>query len=333
PQIREARALSRWVKSVSDAPVVWGGVFPSLAPEVVLRDPAVDIVVQGEGERAAPELAAALSGGVSLKEVQGLWFKEGDAILRSEPRPFGDLASYPRLPYGLVDVPKYNFSLASGPEAGRLKLVMETSRGCSYACVYCYNPIFYRNSWRARTAEHVVDEIDFLHRAYGAASIDFLDDDLFERPERVVAVAEGLLARGVGISWLANGVTILSLDRLSDDDLRTLRKSGLAMVNFGAESGSDRLLERMGRGARVADIERINRRLSGIGIRPAFYFSTGMEGETEEELRSTVDLMLRLTETNPEAKIIASFCLTPFPGTALTRAAERAGAALPRTLE
>ena len=340
PQIREGVRLSRWVKEHAqdpDVPVVWGGVFPSLAPEVVLQERSVDIVCIGEGERTAPELAAALRDGTNLKDVAGLAFRDGDAalrsaILRSEERLLGDLREVPRLPYHLVDVHRYNFSLASGPEPGKLKLVMETSRGCSYSCVYCYNPVFYRHSWRARTPEQVVDEIAFLKAEYGVSSIDFLDDDIFEEPERMVAIAEGLIARDLDIEWLANGVTILSIDTLSDDALRTLRRSGFTMLNMGAESGSDRLLDRMGRGARVADIERINERLGRFDIRPAFYFSTGMEGETAEDLKSTVDLMFRVMDRNANAKIVASFCLTPIPGTGLTQSARAAGIRLPETL-
>ena len=92
------------MRHASIAPIVWGGIHPSLEPEQTARHACADIVVVGEGETTFLELLEALRHGSPLDGVAGLCFERDGVVVRTPPRRFEDLDALPEVPYELVDV-------------------------------------------------------------------------------------------------------------------------------------------------------------------------------------------------------------------------------------
>ncbi|GAF99543.1 unnamed protein product, partial [marine sediment metagenome] len=92
-------------ESIPDLPMVFGSLYATFNPERVLRKyPSVDIVARGEGEETVVDLVDALKKGGSLKDVQGITFREGDAIVSTPDRPLiEDLDALPFPDRGLLD--------------------------------------------------------------------------------------------------------------------------------------------------------------------------------------------------------------------------------------
>ncbi len=344
-QIVHAAEVSRVVRRHSRVPVVWGGVHVSLLPEQSLASGLMDIVVRGEGELTFLELLRALERGrrtrapgdlpVSLlREVPGIAFKDRGKIHVTPPRPFVDLNALPPPPYHLVDVTAYNSSLSEPPEPGTLKLQMETSRGCVQGCSFCYNPVYSRRRWRALTAVRAVERMEFLVDRYGAQTLDLVDDAFFTNPARARDIARGLVDRDLRLRWFVQGARIETLLRLSEEDLELLARSGLRVVRLGAESGSLRILEAMSKPTTPRDVLAVNRKLARHGIAPWFYFTCGMPGESEEDLKRTVALLFQVLEDNPQARVVAAFCVVPMAGTEVyDQAREVDPSGVPDTLE
>jgi len=306
-------------------PVVWGGVHPTLFPEQTAGHPLVDYVVRGEGEETLSELLRALSGEISLEEVAGLTFRRGQEIVSNPDRkPFADLDSLPLPAYDLIDMADY-------PNIRRT-FDYQSSRGCPFRCAFCYNLTFSRRRWRAKSAGKVLAELEELKRRYALRSIGFVDDELFISRRRVEALAEGLIERRLGLGWEAS-CRVDILDQFPDRLVARLAQAGLSRLYFGAESGSQRVLDRIEKDISVDQIVRAAAKAVRQGIVPALSFIAGFPGETAEDREKTYRLINRLWSLDRRVQVNGVFIYNPYPGGSLFEEAVRTGIELPRTLE
>lgn len=146
-QIGNAIRIAHIVRELTpNTPIVWDGVHPSLLPAQTARHELVDIVVAGEGEQTAVELAAALRGSRPPHDIPGVITpSNSDANPDPLARPFLDLDAVPPPEWSLVDVSDY----ITGCPAPR-SINLSTSRGCPHNCAFCYNQTYNRRLWRAR---------------------------------------------------------------------------------------------------------------------------------------------------------------------------------------
>jgi radical SAM superfamily enzyme YgiQ (UPF0313 family) len=327
PQIRFALEASRLIKMRSNVPVVWGGVHASLLPEQTLTDPAVDIVVQGEGDETFPELVKALEQGRPLAEVRGLWFKRDGKIVSTGPRPFVDLEALPSPAYHLVDLKA--FMLRS---FGIDHIRISSSRGCPYGCGFCYNTVFYQRRWRNLSARRTVDEIRRLRNDYGVRGIRFADDLFFGDVERVREILRLIIAERLDVMITKLDLHVAQLEKIDDELLDLLGRAGAKALVVGVESGSQRILDLIDKNLRVEQVLDFNRRVRRTGLIPRYCFMMGFPTETLDDLRASVRVVMQLLDENPEAmKDINVY--TPYPGTALFDVAVAHGFVPPQRLE
>ncbi len=104
---------------------------------------------------------------------------------------------------------------------------------------------------------------------------------------------------------------------MDDDYLKMLSESGCGQLNFGVESGSEKILKKINKGITVDSVLEVNRKFAEYNIIPWYYFMVGFPYETEEDVKETIALTLRLLQENPKAKISSIACFTPYPGTQL----------------
>jgi anaerobic magnesium-protoporphyrin IX monomethyl ester cyclase len=311
-QIAHALSASRFVKKRSRVPVIWGGLHASMLAEQTLAHPSIDIVVRGEGEETFLELVQALEGGASLEKVRGISFLENGHPVHTEPRDLLDMERLPEVPYHLVTVRNYMPSFRGVPS-----LNMETSRGCPNRCTYCYNFRYNRRRWRAQGPDRVIARLRHVAATYGVRGIYFTDDNFFADVRRGLAIARRILDEGLQLQWQLQGVEIKTILQMSEADLDLLEASGCVRFSFGADSGSDRVLQRLRKNHTVRDIIEVNRRLAGRDITIYYSFISGMPGETLDDLTRTKDLALRLTRENRNARVSPIYNYFPFPGAEL----------------
>lgn len=325
PQIRYALEISQFVKENSDVPVVWGGPHAGTLPIETISDKNIDIIVKGDGEVTFWELIKALKAKKSLKKVKGLFFKKNGEIIQTESRELVDLNKMPDVPYHLVDVKNY-----LPKRMGVNSLNMETSRGCLFRCTFCYNPCFNQGRWRALKPKIVLERVEKIVSDFKVKGIWFIDDEFFIDLLRAKEIIQGL--KKLGITWDVQGATIASALRMDYNYLGMLEEAGCTQLNFGVESGSERILKRINKAISVSDVLRVNRKFAKFNIIPWYYFVIGFPYETEEDRRKTIALALRLLKENPKAKISPIACFTPYPGTQLFEESKKYGFKPPEKL-
>ncbi|MCK5378101.1 MAG: B12-binding domain-containing radical SAM protein [Acidobacteria bacterium] len=327
PQIRNALEISKFVRKYSHAPIVWGGVHPSLLPVQTLENDNIDIVVQGEGEETFFELVQTLERGEPLQNVKGIWYQDKGQIINTEPRPFIDLNKQPSLSYHLLDINKFLVK-SFGEDHFRLS----SSRGCPYNCGFCYNTVFYQKTLRALDAERTFQEIRNIRSKYGVRGIRFADDFFFADIERVRKILNKIVDTRLDVIVTKLDLHVNDLDKLDDDFLQLLESAGCKALVVGIESGSQRILDLINKKISINQVIEFNKRLKKFNLIPRYCFMMGFPTETEEDIRQTVSLILQLIEDN-ENLVKDINIYTPYPGTDLYELSIKHGFRPPQKLE
>ncbi len=327
-QIKYALEFARQVRlQNSSIPLVWGGVHPTLLPDQTARNELVDIVVRGEGELIIKDLANALAENQPLDDVLGITYKVNGIVKSNADGKVIDLDDIPiALPYDLLQIDRY-----PSFRAGRFHI--QTSRGCPHRCGFCYNSIFNKNRWRGKSAKRVLDEIQHITTKYPHIRIiDPIDDNVFVDEYRVEQICKGLIESKLGIQWRAN----CRFDYLANYDknfLELLAKSGCVELDFGGESGSERIQQLICKDVTAEEMLQSveNLRRYAPSIEPYVSWMSGLPGETDEDLEMTFHLMDKMTEVNPKTQHYGIFVYTPFPSPVMEYLPEEFSA--PQTLE
>jgi anaerobic magnesium-protoporphyrin IX monomethyl ester cyclase len=296
------------------AVVVVGGADPTGRPESYLHHQAdgqqpISVVVIGEGEQTLEELVPLLLDGVAaegrLTEVPGLAFLDSDGnVVTTAPRPHcADLDRLPLPARDLIDVEAYRRAWQG--RHGRFSLSIIATRGCPYGCTWCQKSVFGR-SFRPRSAEAVAEEMRIIKERYEPDQLRIVDDVMGIDRGWVRAWHNAVLARDAVVPF-----ECLSRVELMDEEIvRLLKEAGCVRIAFGAESGSQKVLDAMKKGTRVEQIGRAADLCRQAGIETYFYLMLGYPGEEWADIRETVKL---LKDTRPNQ--FSSTVAYPLPGT------------------
>jgi anaerobic magnesium-protoporphyrin IX monomethyl ester cyclase len=328
PQILHALKGCKLAKErYPDLPVIWGGIHASLLPEQTLNNPYVDIIVIGEGEVTFEELVKALEAGAPLGRVPGLCYKENGKVHFTGVRPFVNLDEQPPLSYHLINMDHYRRRLF-----GVDHISFNSSRGCTFRCSFCWDPVMHRRKWRAMGPETVLDHLKRIIRDYGIRGFLFTDDHFFIDMERAYRILEGIIRADLNISISKLQIRADAICRLDKEFLQLMVRAGVKRFSVGVESGSQRMLDLMKKDCSVEDAIEANRKLIPYPIVPVFLFMMGLPTETPEEFAQSVRLAVQLTDENPKA--VKTFNIyTPYPGTELYNLALQLGLKEPQRLE
>jgi anaerobic magnesium-protoporphyrin IX monomethyl ester cyclase len=324
--IRDALAVSRAVKAARpECTVVWGGWHPSLFARECLEEPAVDVVVHGQGEVTFGEIVDRLLARRSPAGCPGTTVRADAEIVAGAPRPLADLNTLPAHDYSLVPVERY-FQKKGGRQIDYV-----SSQGCRFRCAFCADPAVFSRAWSGLSPERVAGEIETLAARYGVREVAFQDETFFTSAPRVNAIADAFLRRGLSITWTAT----LRADqacRLGDASFRQAVRSGLRRVMVGVESGSQETLDRLSKDVTLEQVRRTAELCTRHGLGAIFNFIVGFPGESEASMRATLALVKELRRANPAFETPV-FSYRPYPGNPMADRALADGYAFPRGLD
>ena len=300
---RGAEGIAEAVKRELDVPVVVGGQH--VTPMWSSLPKSMDVAVMGEGDVTFPELVAlAMAGQLDphhLARIPGIAYHHGDTVKRTGPRQ--QVANLDVLPFP---------ARAPNPLSPHEATIM-TSRGCPFDCTFCSSSRYWAG-FRAFSASYVLEEMAHICRTVrGVRSIYILDDLFVASRKRLKQIVQGVVDRRLNRRVTFQGFVRANL--VDDELCELLEAMNMTVVRFGAESASDRILKQIKAGSvTAAQNQRAVDLLHRHGLSPRAAFMVGVPGETEEDLRLTLDFIKR----NEGKLLVRGFYLTvPFPGTPL----------------
>jgi radical SAM superfamily enzyme YgiQ (UPF0313 family) len=288
-----AKLLARQIRAADpNVKIAFGGVFVSLnAQDVKQQCPEVDFICRGDGEALILDLLERLD---DPDTVAGVTWAEPDGRIRhNTERPIErDLDQWPfpdREGLALDYIESMPLDVPAVLSLDRYT-TMQTSRGCPWPCIFCDIPIFNEGKWRARSAEHVVKELEELDEN-GYGSVFFVDDHFLLQPKRIEAMCKGINDHDLKIHWGCEG----RVDSKCMELFPAMAKANCRTLMFGIESGSQKILDRLKKEQTLEEISIgvENAKKAGIEIVHGF-FVVGNPDETEEDMRKSFRFASRL---------------------------------------
>ena len=291
--------------------VVVGGVLATLAPDLPISHPKVDMICLGEGEHAIIELATRLMEGNDCSTLKNLWVKKDGKIFKNPMRP----------PVNLDDVPFGDFDLFEKerffrPMQGKVvrMVPIETDRGCPYTCRFCEAPslvglykeetgqhYFRRKSW-----SKVREELDLYVKKYEAEYIYFNAETFLAMSRQEFDEFVDMYQHVKLPFWMQTRV-----ETLNEHNVAGLESVGCNRISIGLEHGNEDFRQKIiGKGftnQRIIDIFRIlDRHTIPITINNII----GFPDETRELIFDTIELNRQLGTDS-----INAYIFTPYRGT------------------
>lgn len=285
-QVYDLAHTAKLVKQITkcNCPIVAGGFHPSAEPELTLKDyPEIDIVCRGEGEFTMLDFAS----GKKLSDIDGISFKENGKICQTKDRiPPKDLDVLPMPARHLLDMDFYSrrndIVIACLP----LRVAtMATSRGCPFDCKFCSSKLIYKTR-TYHSPEYVLNEIQLLMESYPVEAIRFVDCEMLPTRSRLEKICEGMIELGISekLKWGCS----MRANLVDKEILDLMKEAGCIFINYGFESGSQRMLDGMNKQVKVEDNHRAARLTSEAGILVNSDMIINLPDETEEDIKATI---------------------------------------------
>ncbi len=288
------------------ATILVGGPHASLAPEdVLIKCPSVDIVVRGEAEEIINELNYSVLRGKDISKIKGVCFRkeDGDFYISNEILKVKDFKSLPFPDFSLLPLQNYWC-----PDARKRPMVtMQTSRGCPFACKFCSSSILVGKKIRGWAVPEVILALKKIV-GQGVQEISFVDDEFILNKKRVRTLCQEIIDNGIKISWFCNA----RADQIDYKTAKLMKLAGCHQIYLGVESGSEKILEEVGKKSSVDKMISGAEILKEVGIDRSVGFIIGLPNETNFTVEQSISLAKII---KPERLQFTRF--TPLIGTEL----------------
>lgn len=281
-QIVAGLTLSNMLKKRTDAHINIGGNFfgrvaEALSEKKEFFEIFADSVLVEEGERPVVELAKAIKGEISFEEVPNLiFYKDQKPVItkRDVPMRLDEMSNvcldgFDKTQYLCADV----------------VMPVQSSRGCYWRkCSFCDQD--FGQNFNVKHSEKFIDELKEIKDKYDISHFEFIDESV--GPSYMEALSDELIKEGLEINYFCNA----RLERaFSKEILQKAHKSGLSMILWGYESGSDKIMELINKGIDIDKRLDILNDSKDAGVWNFAFIFFGFPAETVEDAQKTIDVI------------------------------------------
>ena len=241
-----------------------------------------NIIVKGEGEITVNEVLDCIEDSKSLRDVEGIVFRENGNVINNPDRPF--IQDLDRLNYPareILDLKKYQRHAKPYLDVYPVDIVV-SSRGCPFACTFCSSKYFWKRTYRARRPGEVVKEINYLMDRFGTKGVFFREDLFTVSKERVLEFCR--LAKPLGIDWVCEA----RVGTVDEEMLKAMKESGCKAMLFGLESCSNKTLKLINKKITIEQSQEAIKLCKKFGIYTHAWFMIGLPHETKSDMLYTV---------------------------------------------
>jgi len=317
PDFNDVAYLSECIKGFDiKIKIIVGGIHPTLHPEDFLYDDSpIDCVVVGEGEKIIIPLIDRLIKNQDISAIAGVGFynhNDNKAVVQGVAEVSDNLDEIPFPAYDKINMKHYT---TPNPYAIRGMYLSSfhimASRGCPSQCSFCVSKhlaqkMAKKNLFRIRSAENIADEIEFLKKEYKIDAFYFADDAFTINASKTIKICNEIIKRNIDIVWGCS----TRISSVNEELIKKMKEAGCLQIDFGVESGSDKILSFLRKGIDVAQIKKAFALCNKYRIRTFANILLNTPEETEEDLSETLKL---LTEIRPSIVLFNMFI--PYPGT------------------
>ncbi len=284
-QIVPGLTLANMLKGKTKAHVNIGGNFFGRVVENLVQRPEffelfADSVLIEEGEKPVVDLAKYINKQIPIDEVSNLIYKnENNQIIINKkeiPRKLDEMAN--------LDFNGFDFTKYYTPQ---IVMPFQTSKGCYWGkCSFCDQD--FGQNFNVKNIEKLVEELKELNSKYGLSNFEFIDESI--SPAYFNEMSDKIIQQGLNINYFSNARLETAF---TSEILQKARKSGLRMLLWGLESGSDKIMKLINKGIDVEKRFEILRHSSEADIWNFAFIFFGFPAETKEDAQSTIEMLCK----------------------------------------
>lgn len=245
--------------------LIAGGPEATRIKDKIQKENIFDYIIKGEGEvflhNVVEQIKKSTDIGYTDKFIKDLDFL-----------PFPDYSDF-------------NLSLYTKP----YQLPIVTSRGCIGNCTFCADKPLWK-IYRYRHAENIYDEIKYMAKKYAVKNFEFVDSTMNGNLKELSKLCDLIIKNRIKIKW--SGKAILRKD-MNFKLLKKMKQAGCMSLAYGMESGSQTVLNDMGKNIKVEEAEKIIKDAFKAGIDVCCFLIIGYPIETENDFQLTLDFIKR----------------------------------------
>jgi radical SAM superfamily enzyme YgiQ (UPF0313 family) len=274
-----------------------GAHFLTFNAQVLDEFPALDLIIRGEPEITLQEIVE----GKNWNEISGLTYKKDGLPFNNSDRYFlDDLDLLPYPARHLIDNALY-----IRPDNGKVQAVIKVSRGCPFHCFFCLATPVSGKKVRVRSPKNIVGELKECIEKYDITNFLFWSDIFNMDRQWVIDLCNEIINSGLKIIWASN----TRADTADLEMAKLMYQAGCRLVSIGVESGSQEMLNKMGKKTNLEQIRNTNKILKQSKIKIYNYFVLGLPWETEETAEETIKFAIEL-----DSDFVNFHTATAFPG-------------------
>lgn len=308
------------VKQKIGAKIVFGGIHATLVPETIIKNEAVDYVIEGEGEEALLDLLEALSSKRESLNIPNVWVRKNGVVTHTPVRPpIADLDSLP-----LPDKALFKDEINHGDD-----YMIMTSRGCRFRCHYCcesyMHALYGKPYFRRRSVSSVIRELTEMKQRYHFKRVMFFDSVFFTDRKWLEALLKEYQRR-ISVPFRCQGHVAYADAGI----IEMMKEAGCYGIDFGVQTFNEEIRRKI-----------LNRFETNEDIRQAFRLCDQAGLRYDVDLIFSLPLMkeddylfaLEFVESHRCLNRIKCFNLCYYPKLKITEKAKELGLISERDME
>jgi radical SAM superfamily enzyme YgiQ (UPF0313 family) len=325
-----ARVARKLRERFPKLPIIWGGWFPSVHPEIYLREGIADAVGMGQGEVVFWNFVQALENGTKLDDVPGLALWRDNRVVYTAHQAVVGFDEIPDCPWHLLDFERYvHWQNHPGKTKQRHRLPLPwgmpagtqwrgfsyySSYGCPEPCTFCCSPIVTGRRWKAIPGKLLAERLLECQDRFKFNTVRFQDANFGVAEKRSNEFCQALIDQGSPFWWNAT-YEIETIARYKEASCDLLKDSKCHLVILGAEAGTQEQQARVKKNIDLDhNLELALGRLYNRHIQTGCTWIIGYPGETRESMLGTIKLAALMKHRFP----VSASDIFPFraiPGT------------------
>jgi len=275
-----------------------GAPFLTYNTNAIYECKFIDYVLVGESEFVLKDLLS----GVELSQIQGLCYREGYVAKYNGRSQF--IKNLDELPFPARHLVDNN--LYRRPDNNKVQAVIKVSRGCPYHCFFCMATPVSGPYVRTRSPENILEEIKICVEKYNITNFLFWSDIFNQDKNWVKDLCNKIIDSGLKITWSSN----TRADTADEETVKLMYKAGCRLVSIGVESGSQYILNKIGKHITLDDVRKTVRLFKKHKIKIYNYFVIGLPWDDEDTIEQTIKFAIEL-----DSNFVNFYTATPLPGT------------------
>ena len=262
--------------------IVKGAIFNFSSYSIMQKYPEIDVALRGEIEDAFDEIIQYNN----FKDIKGITYQIDDKIISTDNRELPDnIGTLTILDRQLIDNSFYQ-----RPDTKKPQTIIRVSKGCPNHCFFCLASPLNGKIVRYRSPELILEEIKECVTLYNIRDFIFWSDIFNLNKEWVQKLCRLIIESNLKINFSAN----TRADSVDVETLNLMKKAGCNLISMGVESGSQELLDKMGKKITLEQVKKTVSMINRAGIQIYAYYVIGLPWETKETIEKTYKFAKKL---------------------------------------